>query len=68
MIVVIVLWLIFWYVSSVWTSLRMEIIPPHQRGRASAIGAWMFNFIIMLQTIASMTSFTASYCRSVANS
>jgi hypothetical protein len=27
----------------------MEIIPPEQRGRSSAIGAWMFNGITILR-------------------
>ena len=49
--VVIVLWLIFWDVASTFSSLQMEIIPPHQRGRAQAIATWTFGFIIMLQTI-----------------
>ncbi|MCX7848058.1 MAG: MFS transporter [bacterium] len=51
MAALIVLWLIFWDVNSVFDMLFFEIIPPEQRARASAIGAWLFNIVVMLQTI-----------------
>ena len=51
MAVLVVLWLVFWDVGSTFDVLIMEIIPPEQRGRASAIGAWMFQAIIMLSAI-----------------
>lgn len=51
MAVLIVLWLIFWDVNSVFDMLYFEIVPPEQRARASAIGAWLLNVVIMLQTI-----------------
>lgn len=49
--VLVVLWLIFWDMGATFETLLMEIIPPAQRGRASAINAWMFQVIIMLQTV-----------------
>lgn len=49
--ILIVLWLIFWDVNSVFDMLFFEIVPPEQRARASAIGAWLLNVVIMLQTI-----------------
>lgn len=49
--VLVVLWLIFWDVGSTFDILMMEIIPPEQRGRASAINSWMFNCIIMLSAV-----------------
>ncbi|MCX7002119.1 MAG: MFS transporter [bacterium] len=49
--IIIVLWLIFWDVNSTFDMLYMEIIPPPQRARASAIGAWMFNGTIMLSAV-----------------
>ncbi len=49
--ILVVLWLIFWDVGSTYEILVMEIIPPDQRGRAAAIGAWMFNAIIMLSAV-----------------
>lgn len=48
---IVVLWLIFWDVNSVFDMLYYEIVPPEQRARASAIGAWLLNVVIMLQTI-----------------
>ncbi len=48
---IVVLWLIFWDVNSVFDMLFFEIVPPEQRARASAIGAWLLNAVIMLQTI-----------------
>ncbi len=51
MAVLVVLWLIFWDVGSTFDVLIMEIIPPEQRGRASAIGAWFFQIIILLSAI-----------------
>jgi MFS family permease len=51
MVVLVVLWLIFWDVGSTYDTLIMEIIPPEQRGRSSAIGAWLFNAAIMLSAI-----------------
>lgn len=51
MAVLVVLWLIFWDVGSTFDVLIMEIIPPEQRGRASAIGAWFFQIIIILSAI-----------------
>jgi len=51
MIVLIVLWLIFWDVGSTFDTLMMEIIPPGQRGRSAAIGAWMLNAIIMISAV-----------------
>ncbi len=51
MAVLVVLWLIFWDVGSTFDVLIMEIIPPEQRGRAAAIGAWMFQAIIILSSI-----------------
>jgi len=51
MAVIVVLWLIFWDVGSTFDALVMEIIPPEQRGRSSAIGAWMFNGIIILSAV-----------------
>jgi len=49
--VIVVLWLIFWDVGSTFDAIIMEIIPPEQRGRSSAIGAWMFNGIIILSAV-----------------
>ena len=49
--VMVVLWFIFWDVGATFDILIMEIIPPEQRGRSSAIGAWFFNAIIMLSAI-----------------
>lgn len=49
--VLVVLWLIFWDVGSTYEILVMEIIPPDQRLRASAINAWLFNLIIMLSAV-----------------
>lgn len=51
MVFIVVLWLVFWDVGSTFDMLIMEIIPPEQRGRASAIGAWMFNGVIMLSAV-----------------
>lgn len=51
MVVLIVLWLIFWDVGSTFDTLVMEIIPPDQRGRASALNAWLMNGIIMLNAV-----------------
>lgn len=51
MAVLVVLWLIFWDVGSTFDVLIMEIVPPEQRGRASAIGAWFFQVIIILSAI-----------------
>lgn len=51
MVILVVLWLVFWDVGSTYETLVMEIIPPAQRGRASAINAWMFNATIMLTTV-----------------
>jgi len=51
MVVLITLWLVFWDVGSTFDTLVMEIIPPEQRGRAAAIGAWFFNLIIMLNAV-----------------
>ena len=49
--VIVVLWLIFWDVGATFDALCMEIVPPEQRGRSSAIGAWMFNGIIILSSV-----------------
>lgn len=51
MVILVVLWLIFWDVGSTFDTLVMEIIPPAQRGRASAIGAWFFNLTVMLSAL-----------------
>lgn len=51
MAVLVVMWLIFWDVGSTFDVLMMEIIPPGQRGRASAMGAWFFQIIIILSSI-----------------
>lgn len=47
----VVLWMIFWDVGSTFEILIMEIIPPEQRVRASAISAWGFNLVIMLSGV-----------------
>ena len=49
--VLVVLWMMFWDVSSTYDALLMEIIPPEQRGRSSAIGQWFFQAIILLSTV-----------------
>jgi len=49
--VFVVLFIIFWDVGSTFDILVMEIIPPEQRGRASAIGAWMFQVVILLSAV-----------------
>jgi len=49
--VLVVLWLIFWDVGSTYDTLMMEIIPPEQRIRSAAIGAWFFQAIILLSTV-----------------
>ncbi|MEO8614737.1 MAG: MFS transporter [Luteolibacter sp.] len=49
--IIVVLWFIFWDVGSTFDVLIMEITPPEQRGRAAAIGTWMFNAIIMLSAV-----------------
>jgi hypothetical protein len=49
--VLVVLWLVFWDVGSTFDTLLMEIIPPDQRGRASAISAWIFQVIIIVQSM-----------------
>ncbi|MDX6767609.1 MAG: MFS transporter [Candidatus Methylacidiphilales bacterium] len=46
--ILVVLWLIFCDVGSTFQTLQMEIIPPEQRGRASAISGWFGNIGNML--------------------
>ncbi len=53
----IVLYLIFWDVNQTFDTLVMEIVPPDQRGRYSAISAWMFNGLIMLNAVVIMGRF-----------
>ena len=49
--VLVVLWLIFWDLGATYDTLMMEIIPPEQRGRSSAIGSWMFQATILLSSV-----------------
>jgi len=49
--IIVVVWLIFWDVNSVFDMLFFEIVPPQQRARASAIGQWLLNLVVMLQTV-----------------
>lgn len=51
MAILVVIWLIFWDVGSTFDTLIMEIIPPEQRGRAAAIGAWFFQGVIILSSV-----------------
>ncbi len=49
--VMVILWLAFWDLGATFDILVMEIVPPEQRGRSAAIGAWMFNGLIMISAI-----------------
>jgi MFS family permease len=49
---VVVGWLIFVDVSSVSQTLQMEIVPPHQRGRFSALNQWLFQLLIIFLSLA----------------
>jgi len=49
--VLIVLWLIFWDLGATYDILVMEIVPPEQRIRSQAIGAWFFQAIILISAV-----------------
>jgi MFS family permease len=44
----VVLWYIFIDVAATFQTLKMEMIPPHQRGRWSALNSWLFQIAIIL--------------------
>jgi len=48
LIFAVVLWYIFIDVAATFQTLKMEMIPPHQRGRWSALHSWMFQIMIIV--------------------
>jgi Na+/melibiose symporter-like transporter len=48
MILGVVLWYIFIDVAATFQTLKMELIPPHQRGRWSAMNSWLFQIAIIV--------------------
>jgi len=48
MLAALVLWYIFIDVAATFMTLKMEIVPPHQRGRFAGLSAWLMNLMMVV--------------------